>query len=166
MLTKEQLKGMWVSVPIEWDEQGNFDEKTFRDEIIMLIDAGAHGLYTEEEYDQFLVDVYEAVADIALIHYNITRTKKLFLGKDYARVSPRVALMGGLSPLTLLEGLPQQVFEEAAACCRAGGRDGGYILAGGDMIPDRTPKKTFTQCCKQRTSFVTIRKARKQRLYP
>jgi len=46
MLAKERLYGMWISVPTEWDEDGNFDEKTFRDEIAMLIDAGAHGLYT------------------------------------------------------------------------------------------------------------------------
>ena len=44
MLSKEQLKGLWVSVPTEWDEQGNFDERTFRDEIALLIEAGADGL--------------------------------------------------------------------------------------------------------------------------
>lgn len=156
---------MWVSVPTEWDEDGNFDEKTFRDEVAMLIDAGAHGLYTtgstgefyaldwaefkqitdaflaetdgkipiqvganwfdtrgtirrvryardegagaaqicfsawmkmrQEDYDQFLVDVYEAVPDIALIHYNVAHTKKLFHGQDYARVSPRVPTLIG-----------------------------------------------------------------------
>ncbi len=165
MLTKEQLKGLWVSVPTEWDEQGNFDEKTFRDEIAMLIDAGAHGLYTtgstgefyaldweefqkvvdaflaettdkipvqiganwfntrdtirraryardrgagavqicfhgwmtmaERAYDQFLIDVYEAVPDVALIHYNTAYAKKLFFGKDYARVLPHVPTLIG-----------------------------------------------------------------------
>ena len=53
MLAKEQLQGMWVSVPTEWDEQGHFDEKTFRDEIAMLIDAGAHGLYTTGSTGEF-----------------------------------------------------------------------------------------------------------------
>jgi len=33
MLTKERLKGIWVAVPTEWDNEGNFDEKTFRDEV-------------------------------------------------------------------------------------------------------------------------------------
>lgn len=172
MLTREQLKGWWVSVPTEWDEDGNFDEKTFRDEVAMLIDAGAHGLYTtgstgeyyaldfeeykrvqtaflaetagkipvqvganwfntrdtikrvrfardigagavqicfpgwmemrQEDYDQFLVDVYEAVPDIALIHYNVGRTKKVFHGRDYARVLPRVpTLIGSKSGVSL-----------------------------------------------------------------
>ena len=57
------------------------------------------------------------------------------------RIGKRVALMGGLSPLTLLNGSPEQVFEEATACCRAGGLDGGYILAAGDMVPDRSPEE-------------------------
>ena len=165
MLTKDQLKGMWVSVPTEWDEDGAFDESTFRDEVAMLIDAGAHGIYTtgstgefyamdwqeftqvtdaflaettgkapvqvganwfntrdtirrvryardggadavqicfpgwmamrEEDYDQFLADVYEAAPDIALIHYNIDRTRKLFHGQDYTRVLPRVPTLIG-----------------------------------------------------------------------
>ena len=59
------------------------------------------------------------------------------------RIGHRGALMGGLSPLTLLESSPEQVFEEAVACCRAGGRDGGYILAAGDMVPDRTPEENI-----------------------
>ena len=53
MLTKEQLVGMWVSVPTEWDEEGNFDEKTFRDEVALLIDTGVHGLYTTGTTGEF-----------------------------------------------------------------------------------------------------------------
>ena len=165
MLSKEQLKGMWVSVPTEWDENGNFDERTFRNDIALLIESGAHGLYTtgstgefytldwseftavtgaflsetagkipvqvganwfntrdtikrvryardngadavqvcfpgwmvmpEAHYDQFLVDVCEAVPDIALIHYNVGRAKKLFHGADYVRIMPRVPTLIG-----------------------------------------------------------------------
>lgn len=165
MLKKENLKGLWVSVPTEWDEGGAFDEKTFRDEVAMLIDAGADGLYTtgstgefyalnweewkvvqdaflaesrgkievqvgsnwfntrdtikqvryardigagavqicfpgwmvmrQEDYDQFLIDVYKAVPDIAIIHYNNIRTKKLFLADDYLRVLPQVPTLIG-----------------------------------------------------------------------
>jgi MtaA/CmuA family methyltransferase len=58
-----------------------------------------------------------------------------------SRVGGRVALMGGVNTLTLLNGTPGQVYEEATACCRAGGADGGYILAAGDMVPDRTPQE-------------------------
>ena len=160
MLTKDRMKGMWISVPTDWDEDYNFDEKTFRDVTARLIDVGAHALYTtgstgefyaldwpeymkvtdaflaevdgkvpvqvganwfntrdtikrvryardkgadgvqicfpgwmampQEHYDQFLIDVYEAVPDISLVHYNSPRTKKQFFGPDYARVAPRV----------------------------------------------------------------------------
>ena len=165
MLSDEQMKGMWVSVLTEWDEDDEFDEKAFRRGVAMLIDAGAHALYTtgttgefyaldweefkkvtdaflaeasgkvplqvganwfntrdtikrvryardkgadgvqicfpgwiempEEHYDQFFVDVYEAVPDISLVHYNTARTKKLFHGADYARVAPRVPTLIG-----------------------------------------------------------------------
>ena len=50
---------------------------------------------TTEQYDQFFVDVYEAVPDIAIVHYNILRTRKLFNGRDYARVMPRVPTLIG-----------------------------------------------------------------------
>ena len=177
---------MWVSVPTEWNEEGDFDEKTFRDEIAMLIEAGAHGLYTtgstgefyamdweeftkvtdvflaetagkipvqvganwfntrdtirrvryardggadgvqicfpgwmimtEEAYDQFLIDVYEAVPDIALIHYNIARTKKLFFGKDYARIGPRVPTLIGTKAALPLERFPDLVVQSPELC--------------------------------------------------
>ena len=165
MLTREQLLGLWVSVPTEWDEDGNFDEKTFRTEVAMLIKTGVHGLYTtgstgeyyaldweewkqvqdaflaetvgripvqvganwfntrdtikrmryardkgadavqicfpgwmemrQEDYDQFLVDCCAAVPDIAVIHYNIARTKKLFFAEDYLRVLPKAPTIIG-----------------------------------------------------------------------
>lgn len=165
MLSKEELKGMWVSVPTEWNEDGSFDEKTFRDQVALLIEAGADGLYTTgstgefyaldwdewkqvqdaflaetrgkipvqvganwfntrdtikriryardlgagavqicfppwmemrlQDYDQFLIDCYQAVPDIAIIHYNIARTKKLFFADDYLRVLPQVPTMIG-----------------------------------------------------------------------
>ena len=165
MLTKGQLKGLWVSVPTEWDEDMEFDEETFRREISMLIDSGVHGLYTtgttgefhaldwdewknvqnafldeaagrvpvqvganwfntrgtikrvrhardigadavqvcfpgwiettDEHYDQFLIDVFDAVPDIAIIHYNTSRAKKVFCGKDYARLIGRIPTLLG-----------------------------------------------------------------------
>ncbi|KKK65702.1 hypothetical protein LCGC14_2971500, partial [marine sediment metagenome] len=57
------------------------------------------------------------------------------------RVGGRVALMGGVNTLTLLEGTPPEaVYDESLACCRAGGSQGGYILAAGDMVPDLAPE--------------------------
>ena len=175
MLSKEQLKGIWAGIPTEWDDDGNFDEKTFRDETAMLIDAGAHGVYTtgttgefyaldwkeyaqlvdafaaetvgkcpmqvganwfntrdtikrvryardkgiegaqvifppwipmrEQDYDQFLVDVYEAVPDIALIHYNTAKGKKQFFGPDYARILPQVPTLLGSKAIVPLDAV-------------------------------------------------------------
>jgi MtaA/CmuA family methyltransferase len=56
------------------------------------------------------------------------------------RIGNRVALMGGVNTVTLLEGSAEEVYEEARACCRAGGPGGGYILAAGDMVPDFSPE--------------------------
>jgi uroporphyrinogen decarboxylase len=55
------------------------------------------------------------------------------------RVGRRAALMGGISTLTLLNGTPAQVEEEARACILAAGREGGYVLAAGCMVPRDTP---------------------------
>lgn len=57
------------------------------------------------------------------------------------RVGHRVALMGGVNTLTILQGTPERVYEEALACCRAGAPNGGYILAAGDMVPDFSPEE-------------------------
>ena len=56
------------------------------------------------------------------------------------RVGHRVALMGGVATLTLLRGTPREVEEEARKCILAAGRDGGYILAAGCMVPRDTPE--------------------------
>ena len=179
MLHKESLKGLWVSVPTEWDKDGNFDEKTFRDDVALLVDSGAHGLYTtgstgefyaldweeftavtdaflaetagrvpvqiganwfntrdtikrvryardkgagaaqvcfpgwmemrSEDYDQFLVDVYEAVPDIALIHYNTGHSLKLFTGLDYARIEERVPNLIGTKAAVSLESFMELI---------------------------------------------------------
>jgi uroporphyrinogen decarboxylase len=56
------------------------------------------------------------------------------------RVGQRVALMGGVSTLTLLHGTSQEVEEEAKKCILKAGREGGYILAAGCMVPRDTPE--------------------------
>lgn len=52
-------------------------------------------MFSTEQYDQFIIDVYEAVPDIALVHYNIGRTRKLFHGIDYTRIIPKVPTLIG-----------------------------------------------------------------------
>ena len=54
------------------------------------------------------------------------------------RVGDKVALMGGVSTLTLANGTAEQVKAEAIEKCREGGPQ-GYILAAGDMVPPATP---------------------------
>ena len=66
MLSRDQLQGMWVSVPTEWDEYGEFDEKTFRDEIALIITAGAHGVYTTGSTGEFYAldwEEYKIITD-------------------------------------------------------------------------------------------------------
>lgn len=59
------------------------------------------------------------------------------------RVGGRVALMGGVSTMTLLRGAPEQVEAEALACIRKAGDNGGYILAAGCMVPRDTPEENM-----------------------
>ncbi len=54
------------------------------------------------------------------------------------RIGQRVALMGGVNTLTLADGTPDDVRQEAIRKCREGGPH-GYILAAGDMVPPQTP---------------------------
>jgi uroporphyrinogen-III decarboxylase len=54
------------------------------------------------------------------------------------RIGQRVALMGGLNTLTLADGTPEEVRDEAIQKCREGGPH-AYILAAGDMVPPGTP---------------------------
>ena len=55
-----------------------------------------------------------------------------------ARIGNKVALMGGVNPLILLQGSVEDVRAETIAKCREGG-PWGYILAAGDMVPPETP---------------------------
>ena len=53
------------------------------------------------------------------------------------RIGHRVALMGGVNPVLLSRGTPEDVEAEAVQKCREGGPV-GYILAAGDMVPPDT----------------------------
>jgi dihydrodipicolinate synthase/N-acetylneuraminate lyase len=67
MLTKENLKGVWVSITMPWDEDGNLDEDTFRENTAKLIEAGVHGLYTTGSTGEFYTldfDEFERMVDI------------------------------------------------------------------------------------------------------
>ena len=70
------------------------------------------------------------------------------------RIGHRVALMGGVNTLTLLNGSPEEVYQEASDCCRAAAADGGYILAAGDMVPDRSPEENILALIRAANDFV------------
>ena len=53
VLTTENLRGVWVSVTLPWDEDGNLDEPTFRQNVAKLIESGVHGLYTTGSTGEF-----------------------------------------------------------------------------------------------------------------
>ena len=59
-----------------------------------------------------------------------------------ARIGSAVALMGGVSTLTLARGTQDEVRAEAIRKCREGGPQ-GYILAAGDMVPPDTPMENL-----------------------
>lgn len=67
MLTRENLRGVWVSVTMPWDEMGNLDEGLFRENVAKLIEAGVHGLYTTGSTGEFYaldLDEFERMVDI------------------------------------------------------------------------------------------------------
>jgi len=79
------------------------------------------------------------------------------------RIGHRVALMGGVNTLTLLQGTPRDVRSEALKCCRDAGADGGYILASGDMVPDFSPRENVQALVDTATSFTYCGKNPTQR---
>ncbi len=161
MLTRENLHGIWAAVPLEWDENYNFNVDVFKENTKRICENGAHAIYTtgstgefyaldleefkimvdafvevtskydintgvgttalntrevlrmaeycaekgiesimpafppwiqlrEDEQLHFLQQVCAVDPDMAVIHYNISRTKILYEGKDYKRVLPHL----------------------------------------------------------------------------
>jgi len=69
------------------------------------------------------------------------------------RVGNRVSLMGGVNILTLLNKNPDLVYEESINCCEKAGKNGGYILAAGDMVPDFSPEENIKAMIKAAKDF-------------
>jgi len=59
------------------------------------------------------------------------------------RIGSRLTLMGGLSCLTLLNGTPQSVYEEAKQCVLDGKAGGRYVLGSACAIPRHTPPENI-----------------------
>ena len=61
-LTSATLKGIWAGVTLSWDQDYQFDEASFRENLRKLVAARVHGIYTTGstgefhalDYDEFL----------------------------------------------------------------------------------------------------------------
>jgi 4-hydroxy-tetrahydrodipicolinate synthase len=53
MLTRENLKGVFVSAPAVWGADGKFVEARFRDNIARYVDAGLHGIWIAGSSGEF-----------------------------------------------------------------------------------------------------------------
>lgn len=66
---------------------------------------------------------------------NIRRTKE--------KIGDKVTLMGGLSCLTLLQGTPEMVYDEARQCVIDGKPGGRYVLGSACAVPRHTPPENI-----------------------
>ena len=51
------------------------------------------------------------------------------------RAGNRIALMGGVNTLSFLDSSPGELIEEARVCIEGAGRDGGFVLGSGCVVP-------------------------------
>jgi hypothetical protein len=59
------------------------------------------------------------------------------------RIGAATTLIGGISCLTLLNGTPDEVYEEARRCVEAGKPGGRYVLGSGCAVPRYTPPENM-----------------------
>jgi len=58
-------------------------------------------------------------------------------------IGDRLTLMGGISCLTLLNGSPDEVYEEARQCIAAGKPGGRYVLGSACAVPPQSPPENL-----------------------
>ena len=69
MLDRETFVGPWAGVPTAWNEDGNFDESTYRRDVRACCQAGAPGVYTHGTTGEFYameLDEWQAVCRAAV----------------------------------------------------------------------------------------------------
>jgi hypothetical protein len=64
-------------------------------------------------------------------------------GEMRGRVGGRVGLMGGVNTLSFVDGTPEGIAGEARACILGAGREGGYVLSSGCVIPRAAPTQNL-----------------------
>lgn len=65
------------------------------------------------------------------------------VGHTKARVGDQLTLIGGLSCMTLLNGSPEEVYEEARQCIAEGKAGGRFVLGSGCAVPRHTPPENI-----------------------
>jgi dihydrodipicolinate synthase/N-acetylneuraminate lyase len=69
VLKIEQLKGPWAGLPVAWNEDYSFDEKTYRGDVARCCEAGVPGVYTCGTTGEFYAlefEEFQAVTDAAI----------------------------------------------------------------------------------------------------
>lgn len=69
MLRIEQLRGPWAGLPVAWNEDCSFDEKTYRKDVARCCEAGMPGVYTGGTTGEFYaqdIDEFKAVTDATI----------------------------------------------------------------------------------------------------
>jgi MtaA/CmuA family methyltransferase len=69
------------------------------------------------------------------------------------KVGNKVALMGGVNTVTLASGNPEDVEREARECIEGAGKNGGYIMAAGDMVPFEAPRENVLKMYEVASSY-------------
>lgn len=65
MLTRETFRGPWAGLPIAWNEDGSFDEPTYRQDVASCCEAGVAGVYTGGTTGEFYALEFEEFAAVA-----------------------------------------------------------------------------------------------------
>jgi len=58
-------------------------------------------------------------------------------------VGEQVSLLGGVNTLSFIQNSPKEILEEARRCIQGAGKNGGYILSSGCVIPRDTSKENL-----------------------
>jgi uroporphyrinogen decarboxylase len=153
-----QLQGLWGRAQFEAGAHA-----------LWLGDCNAmSNLISIEQYSEFafdpckeLIEKYREMGVLTFFHASEEKLpyieKQVALSADVMSVGPgidissakratsgKVALMGNLDPLDVLErGTPEQVSEEAARIVQIGKDGGGYIFDTGEMVPRDTPEENM-----------------------
>jgi uroporphyrinogen-III decarboxylase len=58
-------------------------------------------------------------------------------------VGNRSALLGGVNTLSFIQSSPEEIIEESRICIEGAGRDGGYVLGSGCVVPRKASKENL-----------------------